>query len=72
MLCRWLLIGAAVTALAACANVFYDPDIGPSHSRYGSAAADADEGCAGGSADLLHQNRRGGSDYSTLRCQQGH
>jgi hypothetical protein len=71
MLSRLLLISTAMTAIAACANVFYDPDTGPSHNHYGTAAADADEGCAGGGADLLHQNRRGGGDYSTLRCQ-GH
>ena len=72
MLSRFLLIGAALTALAACDHLFYDSDVGPSHSRYGTAAADADEGCAGGSADLLHQSRPGGGNYSSLRCQQGH
>jgi hypothetical protein len=36
---------------------------------YGSSAAPRGEGCAGGEeATPLHQNRPGGSDYSTLRC----
>ena len=40
-------------------------------SGYGSSAAPGGygEGCAGGQeATPLHQNRPGGSDYSTLRC----
>ena len=38
-------------------------------SGYGNSAAPGGEGCAGGqSADPLHQNRPGGSDYSTWRC----
>jgi hypothetical protein len=38
---------------------------------YGNSAAPGGygEGCAGGQpADPLHQNRPGGSDYSTWRC----
>ena len=38
-------------------------------SGYGSSASEVGNGCAGGQpADPLHQNRPGGSDYSTWRC----
>lgn len=79
MVSRVLIMTAAVVALAACQRP-YDPYSGrantgyanPSYgSGYGSSAAPegVGEGCAGGqSASVLHQNRPGGSDYSTIRC----
>jgi hypothetical protein len=37
--------------------------------RKPSPSLETGEGCAGGErADVLHQNRPGGSDYSALRC----
>lgn len=83
MVSRVLIVAAAVAALAACQRP-YDPYTGrantgyanPSYGSgydpgYGNSAAPegAGEGCAGGqSASVLHQNRPGGSDYSTIRC----
>ncbi|HWG79832.1 MAG TPA: hypothetical protein VN681_08665 [Stellaceae bacterium] len=79
MVSRVLIVTAGLLALAACQRP-YDPYTGrantgysnPSYgSGYGSSAAPGGygEGCAGGQqATLLHQNRPGGSDYSTIRC----
>jgi hypothetical protein len=57
----------ALLALAACND-------GRGGSIFGSetpssGATTSSEGCASGQrADVLHQNRPGGSDYSTIRC----
>jgi len=77
MVSRVLIVTAGLLALAACQRP-YDPYTGRSNyhnpsygSGYGSSAAPGGygEGCAGGQeATLLHQNRPGGSDYSTIRC----
>jgi hypothetical protein len=77
MLSKVLIVAVALTALAACQRP-YDPytggaNPGYSNSSYGYGSSTAPqgygEGCAGGQqATLLHQNRPGGSDYSTWRC----
>ena len=84
MISRVLMVTAAVAALAACERPYdpytggANPGYGNSSysnpnygSGYGSSAAPGGygEGCAGGQeATPLHQNRPGGSDYSTWRC----
>lgn len=75
MVRRYLILGGTILALAACQN-----GSGPlgngglfsgssnNTSGYGSSTT-AQEGCASGQqADVLHQNRPGGSDYSMVRC----
>ena len=84
MISRVLIVTAGLLALAACQRPYdpysgrANPGYGnssysnPSYgSGYGSSAAPEGygEGCAGGQqATVLHQNRPGGSDYSTIRC----
>jgi hypothetical protein len=79
MVSRLLIVTATLLALAACQRP-YDPYTGRANTGYGNptygsaygygnSAAPVGEGCAGGQpADPLHQNRPGGSDYSTWRC----
>jgi hypothetical protein len=58
-------IAGVALLLAACTE---GPN-GPGVYASPSAAASAQEDCGSGQqADLLHQNRRGGSDYSFTRC----
>ncbi len=73
MVHRFLLLGGVLMGLAACHNNPY----AMSGSSYApepvydnpAAARDAEQGCASGQqADLIHQNRPGGSDYNPLRC----
>lgn len=70
MPCRFLVLGGVLVALAACeSGPFSGSSTEP--AAYGSPAAaeSAYEGCASGErADLLHQNRPGGSDYNSVRC----
>ena len=70
MVRRYLILGGTILALAACQNGSNGGLFGRSAntSGYGSSTT-AQEGCASGQqADVLHQNRPGGSDYSALRC----
>ncbi len=73
MVHRFLLIGGVLMGLAACHHNPYEM----SGSSYApepaydnpAAASTAEQGCASGQqADLIHQNRPGGSDYNALRC----
>lgn len=58
-------IAGVALLLAACTE---GPN-GPALYASPSAAASAQGGCGSGQqADLLHQNRPGGSDYSFTRC----
>lgn len=50
-------------------NQSYNPTYGERRSGSSVAPEGYGEGCAGGQeATPLHQNRPGGSDYSTFRC----
>ncbi len=67
MVRRCMILGGVLLALAACQN-----GSGPFGSTSSSGYAYSttpQQGCASGQrADVLHQNRPGGSDYSALRC----
>ena len=71
MVRRYLILGGTILALAACQNGSNGGLFGgrsANTSGYGGSTT-AQEGCASGQqADVLHQNRPGGSDYSALRC----
>ena len=73
------LAAASFLALAACDGMIGDAAPGGNASdwlsneppSYGAATPEqrALAGCASGrTADLLHQNRPGGSDFSATRC----
>jgi hypothetical protein len=71
---RVLAIVGITLALAACQQGRSNGGLsslfdGSPASAGNSAGAGAAQGCASGQqADVLHQNRPGGSDYSALRC----
>ncbi len=75
MIRRFLILGGGLLALAACQNSggpFGNGGAFSGASTNSSGYANSttpQEGCASGQqADVLHQNRPGGSDYSMLRC----
>lgn len=84
MFSRVLIVATTLVALAACERPYdpYTGRANPGYGRssyanpsYGEGSGSSvapggyGEGCAGGQeATPLHQNRPGGSDYSTFRC----
>ena len=74
MLRSFLIPCAATLALAACESraPYYGTSTAPPPAyRSPGAAQNAYQGCASGqAADLLHQNRPGGSDYDPSRCRE--
>ncbi len=73
MVRRCMVLGGVLLALAACQNSGPygrgGPFSGSTNSSGYAYSTTPQQGCASGQqADLLHQNRPGGSDYSALRC----
>jgi hypothetical protein len=63
-----LLVASAVLMLAACQQG-QSGGLGSMFSGSSTQGTSASDGCGSGQrADVLHQNRPGGSDYSAVRC----
>ena len=77
MVRRYLILGGTILTLAACQNGssplgnggLFSGSSSNTSGYGGTTAQETQQGCASGQqADVLHQNRPGGSDYSMLRC----